>query len=348
MGIKPSGDTPIIVPPDNVQSRWGEWEADIDHSGQVAGEVFAETHAIAESSNVWISENGQKLQRLLDDSAGFGDESKTIQQQMRELIDPDNPDSELWSLQNEVNRLSTERDNAQDMAISLLGDVQELQTQQITRMLPVIGESSGNEDEYARIYRNGNYWDIARKGTWNGTGVFHGSWQTTSPVSYNNEPEVIDFSQYSTWGAAASNFNDAVLYYSVKPGIPKVLYWDVEPGALPNSGQWFTEWEMSTPTGPTREYDVLFRVTWGEADRRSYYGMRIINATSGAVLWEDMVTGIGPATPLQFGERTRSFNVKRSWPGGIPLAFQLYATGGNNQRWVNGGEITVLWVEGNQ
>ena len=51
MGIKPSGSNPVIVPPDNTQTRWGEWEVSIDTAGQQAGEVFAETHAIATSAN---------------------------------------------------------------------------------------------------------------------------------------------------------------------------------------------------------------------------------------------------------------------------------------------------------
>lgn len=51
MGINPAGDNPIIVPPDNIQSRWGEWEADLDASGEVAGDVLAETWALADSAN---------------------------------------------------------------------------------------------------------------------------------------------------------------------------------------------------------------------------------------------------------------------------------------------------------
>lgn len=70
MGIKPSGDHPVIVPPDNIQSRWGAWEADLDTTGQVAGEVFAETHAIANSAN---QAAGSLLGRvdLLEDVQGY-------------------------------------------------------------------------------------------------------------------------------------------------------------------------------------------------------------------------------------------------------------------------------------
>lgn len=55
MGIKPSGDNPIIVPPDNIQSRWGEFEADLDSAGQVAGDVNLETWSLADSANSRIN-----------------------------------------------------------------------------------------------------------------------------------------------------------------------------------------------------------------------------------------------------------------------------------------------------
>lgn len=51
MGIKPEQGTPIIVPPDNVQSRWGAWEADLADNGEVAGGVLADTWALADSAN---------------------------------------------------------------------------------------------------------------------------------------------------------------------------------------------------------------------------------------------------------------------------------------------------------
>ena len=38
-------------PPDNTQSRWGEWEAELDDKGEVAGEVLSETWALANSAN---------------------------------------------------------------------------------------------------------------------------------------------------------------------------------------------------------------------------------------------------------------------------------------------------------
>ena len=51
MAIKPTSGNHVVIPPDNTQSRWGEWEAELDDKGEVAGEVITETWALANSAN---------------------------------------------------------------------------------------------------------------------------------------------------------------------------------------------------------------------------------------------------------------------------------------------------------
>ena len=51
MGINPTSGDYVVIPPDNTQSRWGEWEAELDDKGEVAGEVLSETWALANSAN---------------------------------------------------------------------------------------------------------------------------------------------------------------------------------------------------------------------------------------------------------------------------------------------------------
>ena len=51
MGIKPTSGDHVVIPPDNTQSRWGEWEAELSDKGDVAGEVISETWSLAESAN---------------------------------------------------------------------------------------------------------------------------------------------------------------------------------------------------------------------------------------------------------------------------------------------------------
>ena len=35
MGIKPTSGDHVVIPPDNTQSRWGEWEAELDDKGEI-------------------------------------------------------------------------------------------------------------------------------------------------------------------------------------------------------------------------------------------------------------------------------------------------------------------------
>lgn len=64
MGIKPKQGDPVIIPPDNVQSRWGAWEADLADNGEVAGGALADTWALADSANSRVD--------LLDPIMDFG------------------------------------------------------------------------------------------------------------------------------------------------------------------------------------------------------------------------------------------------------------------------------------
>ena len=64
MGIKPTTGDHVVIPPDNTQSRWGEWEAELDDKGEVAGEVLSETWALANSANERVD--------LLDPIMDFG------------------------------------------------------------------------------------------------------------------------------------------------------------------------------------------------------------------------------------------------------------------------------------
>ena len=64
MGIRPTGGTPINIPADNVQSRWGAWEAELSGKGDVAGEVLLDTWSLADSANK-VSEQNVKDVNLL-------------------------------------------------------------------------------------------------------------------------------------------------------------------------------------------------------------------------------------------------------------------------------------------
>src|SRR5699024_7076788 len=78
MGIKPTTGDHVVIPPDNTQSRWGEWEAELDDKGEVAGEVITETWALANSANTWITGNSIPL---YDGIYGALDEAKIAYEQ---------------------------------------------------------------------------------------------------------------------------------------------------------------------------------------------------------------------------------------------------------------------------
>ena len=68
MGIKPTTGDHVVIPPDNTQSRWGEWEAELDDKGEVAGEVITETWALADSANKVASKALSDAQNAIDSS----------------------------------------------------------------------------------------------------------------------------------------------------------------------------------------------------------------------------------------------------------------------------------------
>ena len=105
MGIKPTSGNHVVIPPDNTQSRWGEWEAELDDKGGVAGEVITETWALADSANKVAS-------KALSDAQAAIDSSGEANAELEALLDPNNENSALWAIQwqiNENDRLALER-----------------------------------------------------------------------------------------------------------------------------------------------------------------------------------------------------------------------------------------------
>ena len=166
MGIKPEGTNPVIVPPDNTQTRWGEWEASIDTAGQQAGEVFAETHAIATSANSVAATALSEAREAIDASGAANAE-------LEALLDPENENSELWLLQwqvNENDRLALERH--QEAIEANAADIATIRPH-VTRTLWLNTGVQSIENEFIRLYRgtySGNpevLWEI--KPGWVGT-----------------------------------------------------------------------------------------------------------------------------------------------------------------------------------
>src|SRR5699024_1986831 len=159
MGIKPTTGDHVVIPPDNTQSRWGDWEAALDDKGEVAGEVITETWALANSANKVAS-------KALSDAQAAIDSSGEANAELEALLDPNNENSALWAIQwqiNENDRLALERHQelieANMQAISALRE-----NRSVPLWLDVDAQSA--ENEYIRLHRGKEgaraavYWTI--------------------------------------------------------------------------------------------------------------------------------------------------------------------------------------------
>ena len=333
MGIKPTSGDHVVIPPDNTQSRWGEWEAELDDKGEVAGEVLSETWALANSANTWITGNSTPL---YDGISGALDEAKLAYEQAEEA----------WE------EAVKARDDAQDEAIKLLAEVHDLQTQQSVRMLIAPADSSEVSDGRVRLYPQDGKWHVQKIGDWVGSGFLHGTDRVRYTVGGGGDGSVtvsipattpIDFlSPDSDWSTTALSSRNAVIYYTVQHGVAKRDKWEIDSGVMAN--EWST---LNTFTGPASKSTRLtgrFRVTWNAADRGVYYGMRIV--VNGSVLKDEYRNGIGPFTPIGNGVTSRPLMLDDNIPAGATVQFQARANGGGtSQRTMRDAVIELGWVE---
>ena len=332
MGIKPTTGDHVVIPPDNTQSRWGDWEAELDDNGEVAGEVLSETWALANSANTWITGNSTPL---YDGISGALDEARIAYEQAEEA----------WE------EAVKARDDAQDEAIKLLAEVQDLQTQQSVRMITVPATSSSMSDGRVSVSKSGGKWVVTKIGNWVGSGTAHGKF-TYTYVQYQGQPDITDhrpsieslnFSGFQTsWTTEASANYDFVVYYTVQHGVAKQDKREIGSSVMTN--EWTT---LNTFTGPTSDSTRLtgrFKVTWNAADRGVYYGMRIV--VNGSVLESEYRNSIGPFTPIGNGVVPRSLMIDDNIPAGATVQFQARANGGNtSKRTMRGAVIELGWVE---
>ena len=332
MGIKPTTGDHVVIPPDNTQSRWGDWEAELDDKGEVAGEVITETWALANSANTWITGNSTPL---YDGISGALDEAKIAYEQAEEA----------WE------EAVKARDDAQDEAIKLLAEVQDLQTQQSVRMITVPATSSSMSDGRVSVSKSGGKWVVTKIGSWVGSGTAHGKF-TYTYVQYQGQPNITDhrpsieslnFSGFQTsWTTEASADYDFVVYYTVQHGVAKQDKREIGSSVMTNA--WTTLDTFTVPSSRATRLTGRFRVTWNAANRSVYYGMRIV--VNGSVLKDEYRNGIGPLTPLGNGVKSRSLMLDNNIPAGATVEFQARANGGGtSQRTMRGAVIELGWVE---
>lgn len=334
MGIKPTSGDHVVIPPDNTQSRWGEWEAELSDKGDVAGEVLTETWALANSANTWITGNSTPL---YDGISGALDEAKIAYEQAEEA----------WE------EAVKARDDAQDNAIKLLAEMQDLQSQQSVRMLIAPGGGGSVTDGRVRLYVQSNGWYVEKIGDWVGSGVLHGTGSTSYRVSISGSSDTIsvatpvtsaiDFvSASNTFGTSASASRTAAFYYTIQHGVAKQDRREFGSRVVNNA--WTTLDTFTAPTSRSTRLTGRFRITWNAADRGVYYGIRIV--VNGSVLKDEYINGIGPFTPIGNGVTSRSLMLNDNIPAGATVEFQTRANGGGtSQRTMRGAVIELGWVE---
>ena len=339
MGIKPTSGNHVVIPPDNTQSRWGEWEAELDDKGEVAGEVITETWALADSANKVAS-------KALSDAQAAIDSSGEANAELEALLDPNNENSALWAIQwqiNENDRIALERHQelieANMQAISALR-----KNQYVSLWLNFDAQST--ENEYIRLYRStisgGN-----RSVNWSIKPGWVGSFQIvagTSVVSsaFNGEvymrelyvpnPEFLSFYDKSVGSVLCTII--------IKPGTAKKENLPIPDQTIERSWQTLQSWTVPQDTDVT----ASARLTFANKTRIADYGLRILvngtNNTSSSASATAPLFGHGPRS------HSASMNVRRVKAGSV-ISVQAKADHDNSlNRQITNASFDVTWIDG--
>lgn len=286
----------------------------------------------------------EELDKLMADSAGLGDESKTIQQQMRELIDPENPESELWLLQDQVNALNDARNDLQDQMIELNRKNLDSLTEYISRSI-FIPRDTPVTDEYFTITRttNGHRWRVTAIPGWSG----HYVWQSVYYFDSGDAAPVIDGREVGItrqWDEYAWNRNPSILTYWVRKGVHQMD--DLTSPAYTTAlGTWSVRSDLTFTATETADHDLYYRVTWAAATYDDVYSFRVRRNGETVYQWGPFVK-VGPMFSFQSGVRTRTIS-----EFGVPLTagdvvtFETFSDASTtSQRAVSSSERKISWT----
>ena len=338
MGIKPTTGDHVVIPPDNTQSRWGDWEAELDDKGEVAGEVITETWALADSANKVAS-------KALSDAQAAIDSSGEANAELEALLDPNNENSALWALQwqiNENDRIALERHQelieANTQAISVLRE-----NRYISLWLDVGAQSV--ENEYIRLYRttssDGRQVNWGIKPGWVGSFQILAGTRTVSGAFndyvYMRELYVPNpqFSSFSD-----SSVGSVLCTIVIKPGTAKVEKLPIPDQSIGRSWQTLQSWTVPQNTDVT----ASARLTFANKTRIADYGLRILvdgsNNTSSSASATAPLFGHGPRS------HAASMNTRRVKAGSV-ISVQAKADHGNSlNRQITNASFDVTWIDG--
>ena len=338
MGIKPEGTNPVVVPPDNTQNRWGEWEVSLDTAGQQAGEVFAETHAIATSANSIAATALSEAREAIDASGAANAE-------LEALLDPENENSELWLLQwqiNENDRLALERH--QEAIEANAADIATIRPN-VTRTLWLNAGVQSAENELMRLYRgtsSGNpavFWEI--KPGWTG------NFQVIAGVdinagSFNHQIFMREYSVPAPEGDRfhwAGGIGSVLVTISLSPGTARTTPLPIPDQTVNREWQTLQSWTIPQDT----EVTANARLTFTNKTRVATYGLKIL------VDGQNVTTSSTAATAPLLGHAPRvhsaSMNVRRVKAGSV-IEVQAKADHSNSlNRHISNASFNVTWID---
>ena len=340
MGIKPTSGDHVVIPPDNTQSRWGEWEAELDDKGEVAGEVLSETWALADSANNVASAALSEAQLAIDASGEANAE-------LEALLDPENENSALWGIQwqiDENDRLALERHQelieANTQAISTLRE-----NRYISLWLNLDAQSA--ENEYIRLYRGRSSSSGNPTVEWRVKPGWVGSFQIVAGIlvltgGFNDRVYMREFQApnpeehyvgYNSIGSVLCTIN-------VRPGKANTVNLSIPDQTLDRSWQTLESWTVPQTTNVT----ASARLTFANKTRLADYGLRILvdgeNNTSSSASASSPLFGHGPRAS------SASMNTRRIQAGSV-ISVQAKADHSNPlNREITNASFNVTWIDG--
>ena len=339
MGIKPTSGDHVVIPPDNTQSRWGEWEAELDDKGEVAGEVITETWALADSANKVAS-------KALSDAQDAIDSSGEANAELEALLDPNNENSALWALQwqiNENDRIALERHQelieANTQAISALRE-----NQYVSLWLNLDAQSA--ENEYIRLYRSTDYEgdpsvDWAIKPGWVGSfQIVAGTSIRVSAFNHEVYMRELHVPKPQFRYVSCDSIGSVLCTIIVKPGTAKVEKFNIPNQTIERSWQTLQSWMVPQDTDVT----ASARLTFANKTRIADYGLRILvngsNNTSSSASATAPLFGHGPRS------HSASMNTRRVNAGSV-ISVQAKADHSNSlNRQITNASFDVTWIDG--
>lgn len=293
-----------------------------------------------------------EVDRLLEDARGIGDDQKTINEEMRELLDPDNENSELWKLQTDYNALNDEQNAMKLEMIEINRDAIAAQQEFIPRTL-IARDDRTVFDDYLRVVPSGGRLHIealedSPHGAWTGEMLL----QSSYPSGTNNYSPVTEFTEIPTGNPAdprwvnwpGGNHNFPVINYWVRQA--KMGVHDRETGVYDSApGSWTQRSELVFTAPDTAEYDLFYRVVWDATTWDDTYSTRVRRNGSTIMQWGP-ATRVGPVGFWESGVRTRIITeVGVALNEGDTLVFETYSNANNGtERRVRRSDTKISWM----